>query len=202
MKRQILIIRGGESFATREDYLEYLRTVPLDPYRAGRNWRDWIAWALSDTHDVLVPLMPNKQNADYESWKLWFERHLQFITDEQPIVIGHSLGGAFMCKWLSENQFPRKIAQLHLVAPVVSDEPPLLLERMATFAFDHAALPNLLNSCNEVHVWHSSDDTVVPYRNAELIKEHLPEAVLYTFPDRGHFMQPAFPELLSYIQGK
>jgi len=199
-KRQVLIIRGGESFATRADYLEYIKTVPLDPYATHKNWRDWISWALTETHDVLVPLMPCKQNAEYEAWKIWFERHFQFIYDEHPVLIGHSLGATFLLKWLSENTFPKKISQLHLVAPWISDKFPPRLESPATFASDLGKFPVIADACDEVHLWHSKDDPVCPYVHTEIIKEHLPTAIVHTFEDRNHFFQPAFPELLQCIQ--
>ncbi len=199
MKKQIIIIRGGESFDSREKYLEYLKKVKLDPYEHKKNWRDWIIWALSETHDVLVPLMPCKQCAEYEPWKIWFERHFDFIVDPEVIVIGHSLGGSFLLKWLSENKFPKKISQLHLIAPWVSDDIPLELERIATFKPDLSKSSNIKNQCSKIHLWHSEDDKVVPYKNTELIKQALPDTILHTFKDRGHFIQPAFMELLQVI---
>jgi len=120
-KKQILFIRGGESFDNQEDFYKYISTVSLDPYNKTKEWRDWIIWALEDSYDLICPLMPNKQNADYVAWKIWFERHFQFINNEKPILIGHSLGGGFLLKYLSENNFPKKISQLHLVAPYVEN---------------------------------------------------------------------------------
>lgn len=200
MKKQILIIRGGESFEKYEDFLQYIKTIQIDPYEKKKNWRDWIIWALSETHDVLVPLMPCKQNAEYEPWKIWFERHLEFITEPEPIIIGHSLGASFLLKWLSENKFPKKISQLHLIAPWVSDDVPLNLERIKTFKADQAKFGNIPGQCLKVHLWHSEDDTVVPYNNAQIIKTVMPEVILHSFKDRGHFIQPAFMELLQVIE--
>ena len=105
MQKQIIFIRGGESFEKEEDFYKYISKIELDPYENKKNWRDWIIWALSETHDVLVPTMPAKQNSDYTAWKIWFERHFDFIYDKNPILIGHSLGATFLLKYLSENNF-------------------------------------------------------------------------------------------------
>lgn len=199
-KKQILFIRGGETFDSTEAYHEYLRTVPLELQGSHKSWRDWIIWALSETHELITPLMPAKQNAEYEAWKIWFERHLPFLTDKSPIVIGHSLGTSFLLKWLTENKFPKKIQQLHLVASYVGDENPTGLERIATFGFDLTQLPNVMQSVTELHLWHSTDDPVVPYSNTEKVAAAIPEAIVHTFSDRKHFNQPAFTELLQELQ--
>jgi predicted alpha/beta hydrolase family esterase len=201
-KKQVLIIRGGETFKKREDYLEYLRTVKLDPYKNKKSWRDWISWALTETHDVITPVFPCKNNADFESWKIWLERHFEFIYDENPIVIGHSLGTAFILKYLLENKFPKKIKQLHIVAAYVTDDTSqkIFLENINTFAFDLNKIHEIENLCNEIHIWHSTDDAVLSFENASILKSKLPNAKLHAFNNRKHFDQPAFLELLQNIQ--
>jgi predicted alpha/beta hydrolase family esterase len=197
-KKQIIFIRGGETFDNDEDFYEYLRTVKCNPYHTIKEWRDWIIWALEETYDLICPLMPNKQSADYNAWKIWFERHFEFITDDKPVLIGHSLGGGFLLKYLSENDFPKKVSQLHLVAPYLENEG-LYLERLNTFLFDLKKINKISDMCDEIHLWHSKDDNVVPFHNGELVKENIPSVEFHIFEDRGHFRQPAFPELLEVI---
>ncbi|MFA6251516.1 MAG: alpha/beta hydrolase [Candidatus Paceibacterota bacterium] len=198
MKKQIIFIRGGEVFDNMEDMYEYLRTVKCDPYNKTKEWRDWIIWALEESYDLICPLMPNKQNADYTAWKIWFERHFEFITDDNPILIGHSLGGAFLLKYLSENGFSKKILQLHLVAPYVENNG-IYLEKLNTFAFDIKKINKIKDMCNEIHLWHSRDDNSVPFSHSELVKKNISTAEFHIFDDRGHFRQPAFPEILEVI---
>ena len=197
-KKQILFIRGGESFDNQEDFYKYISTVSLDPYNKTKEWRDWIIWALEDSYDLICPLMPNKQNADYVAWKIWFERHFQFINNEKPILIGHSLGGGFLLKYLSENNFPKKISQLHLVAPYVENNG-IYLEKLNTFEFDVKKINVIKDICEETHLWHSKDDNAVPFSHSELIKENISSVEFHVFKDRGHFRQPAFPEILEVI---
>ncbi|HAQ02735.1 hypothetical protein A2467_02190 [Candidatus Nomurabacteria bacterium RIFOXYC2_FULL_36_8] len=197
-KKQILFIRGGESFDNQEDFYKYISTVSLDPYNKTKEWRDWIIWALEDSYDLICPLMPNKQNADYVAWKIWFERHFQFINNEKPILIGHSLGGGFLLKYLSENNFPKKISQLHLVAPYVENNG-IYLEKLNTFEFDVKKINVIKDICEEIHLWHSKDDNAVPFSHSELIKENISSVEFHVFKDRGHFRQPAFPEILEVI---
>jgi predicted alpha/beta hydrolase family esterase len=66
--------------------------------------------------------MPDTQNSYYPAWKIWFEKYFQYLGENKLIVIGHSLGGIFLAKYLSENKFPRCIDSLHLVSPVYNNE--------------------------------------------------------------------------------
>ena len=56
------------------------------------------------------------------------------------------------------------------------------------------------NIVEEIFIYHSTDDHVVPYSQAEKIKSYLPKAKLITFSDRDHFNTPEFPELLENIR--
>ncbi len=66
--KQIVFIHGGNAFTQYEDFLEYLRTKPIeDPLneRKEKRWQTTLSETLGDTHEVYMPPMPNKQNAKY-----------------------------------------------------------------------------------------------------------------------------------------
>lgn len=200
MKKQILFIRGGECFDSKEDFYRFLRIAEINLIPEDKkHWRDEVIEKISDNYDSIVPTMPVRENSDYEAWKIWFERHLEFIYDESPIFLGTSLGGTFLLKYLSENNFSKKISQLHLVAPCVSDEGQEL-EKLGSFNFDVSKIDRIKNICNDIHVWHSKDDTNVPFFNSEIVMKNLPEASLHIFADRGHFNIESFPEIIEVIK--
>lgn len=199
MKKQILFIHGGGTFKDNEDFYTYLKSIEVDPYDNFKFWGKLLGDVLGNDYDVLSPRMPIKDNADYEAWKIWFEKYLSFVKDETPILIGHSLGSTFLLKYLSENSFPKKILQLHLVSPAVIDED-FDLEKLATFEFDFTKINKIENFCNDINVWHSKDDDVVSFKNAEIVKENIPNIKLHVFQDRGHFHQESFPEIIKMIK--
>lgn len=199
MKKQILFIRGGETFANKEDFYKYISTVQLDPYKEKKSWRDWVIEILKDEYDFLCPNMPSKQDADYKAWKIWFERYLDFINDEGLILIGSSLGATFLLKYLSENSFSKKISQLHLVVPAVFDDF-LTIERLNTFLFDLEKINVISNICDNIYLWGSKDDPLVSFKNSEIVKENLSNAEFHVFEDRGHFFVETFPEILEVIK--
>ena len=199
MKKQIIFIRGGECFEKQEDFYKFLSIAPIDPYEEKRiHWRDRVIEAISDRYDPVVPNMPVRENSDYIAWKIWFERHLDFIYDENPIFVGTSLGGTFLLKYFSENGFSKKISQLHLVAPCVTNEGQEL-EKLSSFEFDVTLINKILDFCEDIHLWHSKDDTNVPIRNSEIVKENLPNAIFHIFDNLGHFQVESFPEMIEAI---
>ena len=196
MKKQVVIIHGGDTFATQEIYLDFLRKyeINIERYKTDKDdWKPWIRKMLQENYEVIIPQMPNRTNCKYEDWKLWFEKFVHFLNDE-VILIGHSQGGIFLAKYLSENQFPIRVRAVMLVsAPYDKDS-----EGYPVLSF---SLPSTLNlQTGQVYLYHSKDDPVVPFSALEQYRRALPEAVIRIFEDRQHLNQEIFPELLEDIR--
>ena len=197
MKKQIVVIHGGDTFETYEEYLSFLREYKIDieKYKADKKrWRSWIRKELGRNYEVIIPEMPNDYNAKYEEWKLWFEKLFQFLNEE-VILVGHSLGCAFLAKYLSENKFPKKIKGVFMVAGVYDKD----CDGYGLVSF---ALPNKLDLQTEnIYLYHSEDDPVVPLSALNKYKQALPKAHTKVFNDRGHFAIETFPEIVEDIIG-
>ena len=195
MKNQVVVIGGGDTFDSYEEYLGFLRNFEIDieRYRSEqKDWKSWLREALGDKYEVILPVMPNKTNAQFSEWKLWFEKLLPFLND-RVILIGHSLGGAFLAKYLSESKFPRKIGGVFLVAAVYDRDS----EDYGLASFN---LPERLNlQTANTMIYHSEDDKVVPISALDKYKKALPKAKTKVFKDRGHLNQVEFPELAEDI---
>jgi len=200
MKKQIVFIKGGEAFSHYEDFLNYLRTVEVrDPAALEqRRWTKTLQEDLGADFEVFMPTMPNKQNAKYEEWKIWLERHFQFLHDD-VVLIGHSQGGYFLLKYLSENDMPVRVRALYLLAsPAGPDD--FGAEDGGDFAFETERIKDIQKNVKDVYIFHSEDDPVVPYSHATTLKGLLPNAKLITFSDRGHFLTETFPEFVEHIK--
>ena len=196
--KQIIFIRWGEAFDTEEQYLDYLQKRKYDPFDQSKSWRDWIERALSEEYQMMAPVMPCKQNATYVAWKIWFEKLLPYLNEEELIVIWSSLWWTFLAKYLSENTFPKQIAQLHLVAAAFDSEG-LVDETIGDFILDTNKLGNIEKQIDKIFLYASTDDPLVPISHSENYKKYLPSAEVFIFQNRGHFFQPALPELLENI---
>lgn len=194
------MIWGGETFDTPEEYLEFLENSTLELWKTHKSWKWWLLSGLSDDFEGIRVNMPDTQNSYYPAWKIWFEKYFEYLGDQKLIIIWHSLGGIFLTKYLSENKFPRNIDVLHLVSPVYNNEW-LIWESTASFWFDTNTLYSISHSTKDIHIWHSTDDPVVPYEHSMKYHTNLTGSILHTFGDRWHFSgQAHFVELFLEIQ--
>jgi len=198
MNQQIVVIGGGTTFDSYKSYISYLKNkeLTLDMLRPSRDWKDTLAGELGKNFDVLLPKMPNKTNAQYREWKIWFERVIPLLNKE-IVLIGHSLGGTFLVKYLSENIIPKTIIATILVAAPFDDEGKG--ESLASFA-----LPSLFakfaKQCQRIYLIQSKDDPVVPFEHIKKYCRALPNAETMIFENRGHFNQETFPEAIELIR--
>ena len=76
------------------------------------NWFPWLKEELEKLgHKVFVPKFPTPENQSLENWLKVFEEYKQYL-DENTIVIGHSLGPAFILNILEKQEKPIKAAFL------------------------------------------------------------------------------------------
>lgn len=201
--KQILYIGGGDVFSKYEDFLTYLKTKELDPQKPKLTlWPDSLMGELGDEYQYLLPTMPNTKNAKYIEWKIWFERHLEFLN-EGYVLIGWSLGVMFLIKYLIENEISVKPKTLILVAPAVLSEPTAINEGGedgGDFVFDVTQMSKVATQVDKIYVFHSPDDPIVPYSHSVNFAEAVPAAQLVTLENRGHFVQTVFPELIDVIK--
>jgi len=200
--KQVVFIHGGDDFSRQEDFLAHLRTTKLyDPLGQGSDlWTKKLRSDLGEDFELYQLAMPNKQNADYLEWQIWFERHISFWHDG-VVLVGWSLGAMFLVKYLSENSLPFKYSQVYLLAGPCghySDDSETGND-CGTFQFTKETLTALAPG-NNIQIWHSTDDFVVPYSHALEFSEVLTAAKLVTFTDRNHFLQQDFPELVADIK--
>jgi hypothetical protein len=196
MKKQVVFIHGGQVYDTYEEYIEDLKTFTVDPFLEKKRWRVTLKEVLGTEYEVLLPEMPNKMNAKYLEWEIWFDKHVPFLRDS-VILVGHSLGASFFLRYLSERALPVSIRALYLVAaPYFSS----IQKEGGDFRFDVASLRAITEVVEEIVLVHSSDDEVVPFGNLNLLKETFSEARIMEFGDRGHFNQELFPELIEDIK--
>lgn len=196
MKHQLVVIHGGDTFETYERYISFLKSFQIDLGRMQRpDWKDTLQGALGEGFDVIAPRMPNKWNAKYPEWKLWFEKIVALLGDEITLV-GHSLGGSFLARYLAENDLPKKLLGLFLVAAAWRGTPE---EPLLDFT-----PPDDLNQVGEqakkIFLYHSADDPVVPVSDLDGFRAALPQATVRLLDGRGHINQETFPELESDIR--
>lgn len=192
--KQIVLIHGGDSFDSYDDYLTSLRDTQLDYGRLlpRSRWSDTLAAELPDA-DILRPTMPNSSNAKFDEWVIWFEKIIPFFGNDVRLI-GHSLGAMFLAKYLHNKPLSSPVRQLILLAGGYDDS----TEDYGQFEITSAK--GLDRSADEVHLFHSQDDPVVPFTELAKFQSDLPMAVSHIFTDRNHFLDPELPELIELIK--
>ena len=193
-KPQIIFVHGGDAIRDPEKLYSLLRGRSFNPYEQRKKWREELIKSIEGEFECHALSMPNSLCADYEAWKIWFEKMMPFMRNDITLV-GHSLGGGFLLRYLSENKLPVTVCQLHLIAPVVSH-----MEDCEGFFIDTTAWAGFQSQVTAVHLWHSADDESVPIAHSETLHALYPEAILHRFTDHGHFLMETFPELEAVIR--
>lgn len=197
--KQVVVIHGGSTFDTYDEYLSALKEkiIDIEYLETKKGWKSALADELGAGYNVLTLQMPNKQNAKYKEWKIWFEKILPLL-DKRLILIGHSLGGIFLAKYLSENTInERVVAGCFLVAAPydMQDRKGTLGDFTLTDSFE-----KIHEQSRYTHLYHSTDDPVVPFVDLAKYQRQLPYARATVFNDRQHFNQENFPELVEDIR--
>lgn len=185
---QVILIHG---MPDKEEYFSDVK-----PSSSNKHWLPWMQKQLA-MKSILsqAPEMPKPYDPNYDKWVEVFE---QFKISNETTLVGHSCGGGFLLRYLSEhpNLHPKKIV---LVAPWIDPEP----HELDTGFFDFTIDPTLTDRTSLI-VFYSTDDDEPMVKTAEIIQRTLPNATYHEFDNKGHFTKgdlgtEEFPELLEEI---
>ncbi len=139
--------------------------------------------------------MPHAYMPDYALWSKEFER---FEISDSTILVGHSCGGGFLVRWLSEN--PKILVNnVILVAPWLDPEN---TKRNDFFNFTIDA--GIGNRARSLVIFNSTNDMKSVRRSVETLVENVPLIGYKEFQNYGHFCrsdlnEDRFPELLAEV---
>ena len=198
--QQVLFIWWWNAYPSREAFQEELKKRDYNPFEVKKRWKNSLQKELWEDYQVAILDMPNKNIAMYKEWKIQFEKTFEYLSEDQ-IIIAHSLWTIFILKYLTENWYPKKIKQLHLVSALIDDEDlPPEESYIWDFAFDIQKIPEIEKICDKIFLYHSKDDFCVPFSQWERLHNYLSSAKFEVFEDRGHMLMEQFPELIQNIK--
>jgi predicted alpha/beta hydrolase family esterase len=153
---------------------------------------EYLKSKLSHEYKILFPTIEKPTAPAYEKFKKMFASVFATITDP-VILIGHSLGGSTLLKYLSEEKPVIPITGLFLVAT------PHWGSNMKEFQLKkdfQAALKNI----PAIFLYHSTNDTEVPFENLAFYENAFTTATVRKLPGKEHTFSKGLPQLLSDIQ--
>lgn len=174
---------------------------PSKPTASNSHWFPWLSKQLMirDIHTVAIE-MPKSFYPEYEIWKQELER---FPIDNETILVGHSCGGGFLVRYLSENNV--KVGKVVLVAPWIGigfkDNIPF---DDNFFKFD--INKRLIDKTAGITLIESTNDMPEVKDSIKILKNSIDNMKIITLENRGHFTNPdktggymEFSELLDEI---
>jgi hypothetical protein len=182
MKQQILFIQGGGAGA----------------YAADRQLVVALRSALGTAYQVLYPKMLHESDPDYQNWKRQIEKNLGRLMND-PIFVGHSLGGSFLLKYLSEEKIERTTAGIFLIATPYWGGDGWQYEGYESVALPKN-FPSKLPSGTPIFFCHSRDDEIVPFAHLTLYARKLPQATIHALDARGHQLKNDLSEVAADIK--
>jgi predicted alpha/beta hydrolase family esterase len=196
-KIQVLLVHGGMTFKNERDYLHYLKTKEVTTMKKVSWTGDYLEQSLGKKFEIILPRMPLQDFAKYRDWKIFFERYLSLIKNKY-ILIGSSLGGIFLAKYLSENKLRKKALSVFLVCPPFDNSLPGE-DLVGGFTLGND-LSLIEKNCKNLHLLFSKDDDVVPVSHAGKYKQKLKNAHIKIYKSKGgHFKIAKFPEIIKII---
>lgn len=179
-KKQVLFVHSGGPQGLHEGSSDLLA---------------WLKLALGRPYEVFCPPMPDPEQPVYENWKTTLEKQLADL-DNGLILIGHSLGGSVILKFLSEEKISKRIDGLFMVGSPFwgrqnwNVNEYILKKNFATF------LPEIPG----IFIYHSKQDAVVPFKHLSYYATKLPFATIRAIESSEHLFSGGLPEMAYDIK--
>ena len=179
--KQVLLIHGAPY---KDEFYKLGNPTPSNAF-----WLPWLQKQITLRDELCQSLeFPKPYDPNYLDWVSVLE---QMKIDEETILVGHSCGGGFLLRYLSEHK-NLKPKQVILVAPWIDPEHQLTTE-FFDFEMDQT-LPDRI----ALHILMSSDDEE-QISSFAIIEQKLLNAIYHKYTDKGHFLEKEIPEVLKIL---
>ncbi len=166
------------------------------------NWFPWLSEKLSEQgHEVIIPKFPTPEGQTLQNWMRVIQPYLELINKD-TILIGHSLGAAFLLCVLEK--LKTKIRAAFLVAGFTgllgNDEFDQINKSLSVKLFNWNKIKK---NCERFYIFNSTNDPYVPLEKGIELSQNL-DSDLIRFGEAGHFNSDSgydeFPEILGYLE--
>jgi predicted alpha/beta hydrolase family esterase len=180
VKKQVLFVQGGGA-GTHDEWDNKL----VDSLRRG----------LGPGYDVRYPRMPNEADPSYALWKAALAEEIAGL-DDGAILIGHSLGGMILINALAAAAPERKLAGVFLIAAPFVGAGGWSSEDIEPRADLGTRLPPKV----PVHLYHGSEDDIVPFAHLFLYEGAIPGAIVRRLHGRNHQLNDDLAEVVADVR--
>lgn len=179
----------------RPDKEEYYD--PSYPTNSNNHWFPWLSKQLQ-VRDVFAVAIepPEPYSPRYDLWRKEFEK---FEITATTVLVGHSCGGGFLLRWLSEN-VDRRVGKVVLVAPWLNPDNNPVSDTADFFFFDLDS--DMVSRTAGVTIFNSDNDQESIQKSVQIIRNEVKDVEYKEFHNYGHFCYGdmktvEFPELVE-----
>lgn len=157
-------------------------------YEADKKLAESLQQSLGGEYEVHCPAMPNEDDAPYDQWARKIEDELAAMPSP-VILVGHSVGGSVIAKWMSE--LPREkltanaIRGVYLIATPFWGGDGWKYEGYETLELADGLAAKLPDDLS-VALYHARDDETVPFDHLALFAQVLPQAQIHAVDKGSH----------------
>ena len=151
--------------------------------------------SLGSAFRVTCPAMPAPTKPSYERWKLELQKLLP-SDKSPPILVGHSLGGSVLLKYISEHRPKVAAAGLFVVAAPYWGSTNWKAEEFVLRESFARSLPNAL----KIYLYQSRNDEAVDIEHLSRYSRAIPQAKVRIVDGGGHTFKDGLLELADDIQ--
>lgn len=147
----------------------------------------WLKAEFGNKFNIIAPSMPLPENPNYEDWKLELTGLFATLGDK-AVVVGHSLGGSSVLKYLTENSVEQDIQGLFVVAAPYWGADANWDQDIFKFQDNE---PAEIDKVEKMYIYHSKSDQVVPFQHQSRYSEKFPLAMAISIEGADHiFSEP------------
>jgi predicted alpha/beta hydrolase family esterase len=147
---------------------------------------------LTDQFDILYPIIKNPEAPSYQNWSAMLAE--EFSKLQSPIIlVGHSLGGSVLLKYLAENPVNIDVSGLFLVAT------PHWGSNVGEFMLPED-FKKKLSHLSPIYLYHGIGDTEVPFRHLDFYRNAFKRAWVRELATDDHIFSNGLPELIVDIK--
>lgn len=167
---------------------------PQDSQQGSQSLLTYLEAELGEEYVFTKPILSDPDNPTYENWKRVLDEAFKTLQTQPLTLIGHSLGGAVLLKYLAENELHVSIERLLLLAPPywgVDEDWNNNSYQLQENYVDH------LPSISKIYIYHSKQDSVVPYVHFEKYLQDLSGATGRVLDGETHYFKEGLPVLVD-----
>ncbi|MEQ6119407.1 alpha/beta hydrolase [Reichenbachiella sp. MALMAid0571] len=152
---------------------------------------------LQNDFEIHYPIIDDPEDPSYQKWKKLLSKEFENL-DQPVMLIGHSLGGSMLLKYISEEKPNISISSLFLVAtPHWGKNGWDIDEFVLQENFEHK-----LGKIATVFLYHCKEDLIVPFKHLNFYKKVFPNAIVRILNGTDHAFSNGLPELVGDIKLK